>query len=227
MRYDLLVLDLDGTLLDSFADIHNAVNALLRSLDLEALPADDVRACIGRGVRHLLRCALERAGSVDTDPAALLGIYATLYERHGLEHTVPYPGVTNTLHALRARGCRLAVLSNKPEDASLRLLRHLGMDALFERVAGGDSFTEMKPSPLPLLTMIADLGVETSRTLMVGDSVYDIECARAAGVDACAVSYGFQPAEMLKALDPQYLVSAFDMIRGIVEGTIDRGQSKM
>ena len=227
MRYDLLVLDLDGTLLDSFTDIHNAVNALLRTLDLGALPAEDVRACIGRGVRHLLRCALERAGADNADPGALLDTYAALYERHGLEHTAPYPGVTRTLHTLRARGCRLAVLSNKPEDASLRLLRHLGMGALFERVAGGDSFAEMKPSPQPLLALMADIGVAASRTVMVGDSVYDIECARAAGVDACAVSYGFQSVETLKALDPEYLVSAFEIIKDIVDGTIDRGQSKM
>jgi phosphoglycolate phosphatase len=94
-------------------------------------------------------------------------------------------------------------------------------------VAGGDSFTEMKPSPQPLLALMADIGVAASRTVMVGDSVYDIECAHAAGVDACAVSYGFQPVETLKALDPEYLVSAFDMIKDIVDGTIDRGQSKM
>jgi phosphoglycolate phosphatase len=216
MTYDLIVFDLDGTLVDSFADIHESVNEFLCSYGGAALSKDTVRRGIGRGVRHLVSSCLSASGLTGCDPDACLSAYTEIYVRNCLIHSVLYDGVMDGL--LRLAPLPLAVLSNKPEQACRTILCGLGVEALFVRIAGGDSFPELKPSPLPLLRIAEERGVSIGRMLMVGDSEYDIAAAHAAGCDACAVTWGFQDVETLKALDPNYLVSAFEEIIGIADG---------
>ncbi len=212
MKYDLVIFDLDGTLVDSFADIHFSVNLLLASLGGSGLDATTVRGFIGQGVRHLITRSLKASGVVDADIDGALREYAIVYGEHCLDHSTLYPGVAGLLPDFDP--ISLAVVSNKPERACRRMLHGLGVEQYFFRIAGGDSYPAMKPSPEPILALATSAGAPADRVLMVGDSVYDIQAAHAAGCHACAVTWGFQPAEMLKALEPEYTVSAF---REIVE----------
>ena len=213
----LLICDLDGTLVDSFRDIATSCNLLLA--ELGAAPLDDaaVRPCIGRGVRFLVEGVLRAAGLRAAAAGEVIERYRAIYRRHALDETRLYPGVEEGLARLRGPGGpQLAVLSNKPEDATRAILEHFGIAGRFARVAGGDSFEEMKPSPLPLRRIMAELGAGPSETGMVGDSVYDIEAGKQAGTRTIAALYGFQSPEKLKALEPDFSVSAFDEIPELV-----------
>ncbi len=139
--------------------------------------------------------------------------YREIYTAHAMDTTVPYPGVRETLEALRS--FPMAVISNKPESASRDILEQLDLARFFHRIAGGDSFAEMKPSGLPIRRMIEQVGASMENTWMIGDSVYDLEAGKNAGVRTIAVTYGFQTPEMLKALKPDHTVSAFNQLREI------------
>ena len=211
----LLLLDLDGTLVDSFRDIATSCNLLLAGLGAGPLADADIRPCIGRGVRFLVEGALRRAGrraedGLDVDAA--IARYRDIYRAHALDATRLYPGVGATLETLAGAGLRLAVISNKPEEASRGILEHFGVAHLFDSIAGGDSHEEMKPSPLPLRRVMAECGIDASEAVMMGDSVYDIQAGKGAGVRTVAALYGFQPPETLKALEPDFSVSAFTEI---------------
>ncbi|MBR9975678.1 MAG: HAD-IA family hydrolase [Bacteroidetes bacterium] len=212
MPIRLLIFDLDGTLVDSFRDIVTSCNLLLGTLDAGPLADDQIRPCIGRGVRYLVECVLRQGGVEVGDAGALVSRYRDIYRAHALDETRLYTGVRETLTALSETGATLAVLSNKPEDACRGMLAYFGIDRLFSRVAGGDSYSEMKPSPLPLHRIGEELARSSSETVMVGDSVYDIETGKRAGVVTVAALYGFQSPEMLKALEPDFSVSAFSEI---------------
>jgi len=224
MRYDLLVFDLDGTLLDSFRDIHETVNELLFRYHLGPLDASAVKTAVGKGVRHLLSLVFTAAGGSVTNIEAMMAEYSRLYETRCLNNTRPFSGVLESLK--RLEGMTLAVLSNKPERATRFMLSSLGMDSYFSVIAGGDSFGQMKPSAEPLLRILELTGAAASRSLMVGDTSYDIETGRNAGVATCAVSFGFQAANILKALNPDYLVNAFEEIVDIAHGSMRETQSK-
>ncbi len=217
MRIRLLLCDLDGTLVDSLNDIVTSCNLLLSSIGTDALPAEVIRPCIGRGVTFLVRGVLAAAGRDGADAEACIARYREIYRSHAMDETRAYPGVVSTLAALTRRDdLRLAVVSNKPERASRELLRAMDMDGFFDVVAGGDSFEEMKPSPLPLRRIMERLRILPAATVMIGDSVYDMQAGKAAGVRTVAVLYGFQPPEMLKALEPDHTVSAFSEILDII-----------
>lgn len=241
----ILIFDLDGTLVDSLGDLHTSSNLLLAELGFLPLELPVLQPCIGRGVQYLVRCMLmhaerihergsaygdgeaviaeggaenhaaplrdRRGNPIDID--ATVARYREIYRAHAMDTTMPYPGVPETLEALGAY--RMAVLSNKPAAASTAILEALDLAHYFTFVAGGDSFPAMKPSPVPVHEIMRQLGAERTRTWMVGDSVYDIEAGKAAGAGTVAVTYGFQPEEKLKALEPDYTVSAFKELLNI------------
>lgn len=217
----LLIFDLDGTLIDSMGDIVTSANVLLERWNGYPLTAEQVRPGIGKGVHFLVSHVLQTGRISVDDLESAVDEYRKIYRAHALDSTVPYPGVRETLEKLR--GVSMAVISNKPAAASRALLTALDLDHYFACVAGGDSFSEMKPSPLPLNAVISRLGAAPERTWMIGDSVYDVEAGKAAGVRTIAVTYGFQDADMLKALKPDAVVSAFAEIAGFV---IEEDQSK-
>jgi phosphoglycolate phosphatase len=219
MAIRLLVCDLDGTLVDSFRDIATSCNLLLAEAGTGPLPDEAIMPCIGRGVRMLVEGILHKAGASTCATNAVLTRYREIYAEHITAQTRLYAGVRDALDVLRDRaadGVRLAVLSNKPEQATREILAAFGIDGHFSLIAGGDSFEEMKPSPLPLRRILEKLNVDAEQAAIVGDSVYDIEAGKAAGVRTIAALYGFQPPETLKALEPDHTVSAFAEILEIV-----------
>ena len=202
-----LLFDLDGTLINSMGDIRIAANLLRDEHGLPAMDVEALRPCIGKGVAYLVSGVLSQPGSVAQASDVAVERYRTLYARHALDTTVPYEDVREVLGAMP--DIPKAVISNKPEAATREILAALDLAKYFRHVAGGDSFEEMKPSPLPLRRIMAAEGAQPADTWMIGDSVYDIEAGKRAGLGTVAVTWGFQDAEKLKALKPDHMVSAF------------------
>jgi phosphoglycolate phosphatase len=189
---DLLIFDLDGTLIDSKIDLANSVNAARNHLGLTPLPNDLIHSYVGEGAPVLIQRALGPAASSDEISRAL-AFFLEYYRAHQLDQTVLYPGVREALDRLKAYGAKLAVLTNKPVRMSNEIVEGLGLGSHFESVYGGNSFEFKKPHPIGIDTLVRATGAARERTMMVGDSGVDIRTARNAGVQACGVTYGFQP----------------------------------
>jgi phosphoglycolate phosphatase len=189
---DLLIFDLDGTLIDSRLDLAHAVNAARAHMGMPPLENDLVCSYVGNGAPVLMRRALgERASEAEVQRA--LEFFLQHYRDHALDCTTLYPGVRESLDRLRAAGKRMAVLTNKPVNVSRAILAGLGVGAHFFQVYGGDSFAFKKPHPIGVETLIREAGVTRERTMMAGDSSVDIHTARNSGVKCCGLTYGFQP----------------------------------
>lgn len=188
--YDLVGFDLDGTLVDSSADLAAGVNHILAKLHRAPLSVAQVRRNIGGGGRRMLARSLSDAG-VD-EPGDFEALYQAMlayYAEHIADATRPYPGVVDTLDRLAADGARLAVVTNKAGWLATKLLAALGLSARFTCVIGGDDVAHGKPAPDPILEMIRRTGAK--RAAFVGDSEFDVAAAHAAGLPCVAVSFGF------------------------------------
>jgi phosphoglycolate phosphatase len=205
--FDLIGFDLDGTLVDSSVDLAAAVNHILAGLGRPPLPLAEVRRHIGGGGRRMLALSLADAGAddsaLDAHYAALLAYYAV----HLADNTRPFPGLAEALDALAARGVTLAVVTNKAERLAVKLLDALGLSGRFAVIIGGGSVAHGKPAPDPILEMIRRCG--GARTAFVGDSSYDIDAARAAGVTSIAVTFGF-PDRPPETLGADALIDSYD-----------------
>ncbi|MBI5647157.1 MAG: HAD-IA family hydrolase [Ignavibacteriae bacterium] len=210
----LLLFDLDGTLADTRNDIAAAVNRTLARADLPALHNDIVLPFVGRGVTHLLRDCFSAAGGDALAGEAAVPIFREEYDTGLVRETVLYPDVRDTLEKLSRYD--MAVVSNKPVSMSRRLLAELGVAQFFPLILGGDSLPEMKPSALPLQHAMREMGAEPGETVMIGDSVYDLEAARAANTMAIAALYGFQDEAALRALRPDYAVRGFGELASLL-----------
>jgi len=196
----LFLFDLDGTLIDSRADITTALNLTLMRMHLSALNESRIAAFVGNGVRKLVERALrETTGSQPEDSLIQHGIalFRDEYGNHLLDRTCLYPGVKEGLEQISWAG--FAIVSNKPEEFSRRILEGLGLGGRFRPILGEDSTQTRKPDPTALLKAMELHMVPPSETAMIGDSAVDIEAGKAAGVITCGVSGGFRPKEELEA----------------------------
>ncbi len=203
MSADLLIFDLDGTLIDSKRDLADSVNATRAWMGVPPLPDECVYSYVGNGAPVLIRRALPDA--TDHDLARALKHFLEYYREHMLDATSLYPGVQEALDRLYAAGVPMAVLTNKPVRFSIRLIEGLGLEMHFFRVYGGNSFEEKKPHPRGIDLLVAEVGADRERTVMVGDSAVDVYTARNARVRACGVSWGFQPETFLEA-PPDFII---------------------
>lgn len=196
--------DLDGTLADTLADIAASTNFVRAQHGLQAVSHDVVKTFVGDGARTLLRRALK--GALPPSPAAqdpfLDAAFATYAEHHRAQCTALvqlYPGVREFLAARQAEGCRLAVVTNKPERFAVKVVRHLGLQELLPVVIGGDTLPVRKPDPAPLRLALAQLGTDARLATMVGDGVQDLRAGKAAGLRTIACLFGFGAADALRA----------------------------
>jgi phosphoglycolate phosphatase len=207
---DLLIFDLDGTLIDSRVDLANAVNATRRHMSMDPLENERVYSYVGNGAPVLIRRALgEQATEAEVQEA--LEFFLEHYREHALDYTTLYPGVKESLDRLRAAGKRMAVLTNKPVRMSRAIVEGLAVDDHFFRVYGGNSFEFKKPNPIGVEALMREANVARDRILMVGDSSVDVQTARNAGVRCCGVTYGFQP-ETLADPAPDLLVDRIEQL---------------
>jgi phosphoglycolate phosphatase len=183
------VFDLDGTLIDSRRDLASSTNEMLESYGRPPLAVDDVAAMVGEGAKVLVERALAASGLNPDEPDALRRFRA-IYDRRLLETTRLYPGIADAVAASAAHAA-LAVLSNKPQTPTDRLIDALGLASHFRWVIGGDAGFPRKPDPAALLHLMHQAGTGGGTTLFVGDSRIDVETARRAGTGVCLVRYGF------------------------------------
>ena len=218
----VIAFDLDGTLVDTAADLVGSANAVLVQDGLEAIPFDDGRRMIGDGVRALVERAFTAAGRpLDDGPLdAMVGRFIEVYRGRIAEESRLYPGVIETLDHLRAEGARLAICTNKHTDLSIALTDALGLTPHFEVVAGSD-LVARKPDPRLLRYAIERAGGSDRRALFVGDSMVDQKTARAAGVPVVGFTCGYTPAP-LKAADFDALIDRFEALPPIAERLIGR-----
>lgn len=192
-RFPAVIFDFDGTLIDSAPDIAKALNHVLAAAGRPVLPLDDVKMMIGDGAPVLVERGFAATGPALTGVALVtqqqqfMAIYADLPADPGCL----YPGVIETLIALKAAGHRLGLCTNKPIAITRDLLPLLEMDRLFDAVVGGDTLAQRKPHPAPLLWAMERLGVGADAAVMVGDNANDVATARGAGIPVVAVSYGY------------------------------------
>ena len=214
MLFELVVFDLDGTLIDSKLDLALAVNATRAGASLPPLAHETIFSYVGNGAPALIHRALGgQAGEEQVQRS--LEFFLRYYREHMLDHTRLYPGVREGLDRLQGAGMRMAVLTNKPVRFSRDLIRGLGVASHFQVVYGGNSFESKKPHPEGLQKVMAEVGVAPAQTLVVGDSAVDVETARNAGARSCGVTYGIMP-ETFASLPPDVMVDSLEELAEMV-----------
>ena len=208
MKYSTYIFDLDGTLLDTLADLAAAVNYALRQHGMPEHTIDDVRRFVGNGVRKLMERAIPD-GEKNPDFEATFATFREYYMHHSLDTTRPYPGLIETLEALKAKGCRLAVVSNKMMAATKELCQHFFADtievAIGENEAAG---IRKKPAPDTVFEALRQLGEEKDSAVYVGDSDVDLETANNSGLPCISVLWGFRDRDFLKQHGAKTFISA-------------------
>jgi phosphoglycolate phosphatase len=208
MTYTTYIFDLDGTLLDTLADLAASVNHALRTHGMPEHTINDVRRFVGNGVRKLMESAVPD-GASNPDFEAAFATFRQHYMAHSLDTTRPYDGIPETLDALKAKGCHLAVVSNKMMAATQDLCRHFFPDTI--EVAIGENEAEgirKKPAPDTVIAALRQLGVGQERAVYVGDSDVDLETARNSGLPCVSVLWGFRDRDFLLQHGAETFISA-------------------
>lgn len=222
-----VAIDLDGTLLDTVADLTAAVNAMLADFGQPALPESTVRSYVGKGARILVHRAL--SGSLDgrVDEASAdrgMASFERHYARENGRSTTVYPGVAEGLAAMRNKGLRLACVTNKPQAFAESLMVRTGLSRHFELTVGGDVLPRRKPDPMQLLHVCERFGLAPSRMVAIGDSLNDAQAARAAGMPVMVVPYGYNEGRPADTIDADQIVATLlDAAQRIVADGEARG----
>jgi phosphoglycolate phosphatase len=199
---DLLIFDLDGTLVDTRQDLTNSVNFVRSQFDLPPLELPDVMTFVGDGLHKLMQRALASQDLDRIEKAATL--FGEHYRDHCLDFSALYDDAREILHHFHNK--KMAVISNKPDEFTLAILKGLEVDSHFKVILGGDSQPQLKPSPAAILLILEKLEVQPERAVIIGDGTTDIEAGRRAGIHTCAVTYGYRSREILAASQPEILI---------------------
>jgi phosphoglycolate phosphatase len=209
-----VLLDLDGTLLDTVLDLHAAANGMLRDLGRPEVAIGDIRAYVGRGIPNLVKRVLAGALEAADDPAPPPAEALASFKRHYAEvngrASTPFPGVMAGLAALKAKELPLGVITNKAGDFTGPLLERTGLAPFFDVIVSGDLLPKPKPDPMPVVWACGRLGVSPADTLMVGDSVHDFKAGRAAGCRVFLVPYGYNEGQDVRGLDCDAIVASIE-----------------
>ena len=204
-----VVIDLDGTLLHTAPDLAAAAQRMAEELGLPPIDEATVKTYIGNGVSRLVKRVLTRDMQAEPDEA-LFARALPVYEKHYLEgvshQSHPFHGVPEGLVALKAGGYRLGCITNKAEKFTLPLLKDTGLAGFFELILSGDLLPKKKPDPMPLLHACEKFGVNPSEMLLIGDSLNDVQAARAAGCHVFVVPYGYNRGRSVEELDADAIV---------------------
>ncbi len=218
MQIQSVTIDLDGTLLDTVPDLHAAASATLMQLGLPDCSEEQIRGYVGRGILHLVSCFIPPdSGQEMLDRATF--IYRQHYARINGRAAKPYPGVFEGLEKFRARGLKMAVITNKSKAFTDPLLVSSGLMKYFEFSISGDSLPERKPHPLPLWHACERLGTSPESNLHIGDSRHDAGCARAAGSRVYLVPYGYNEGDDVRKLDCDAIVASLDYAADLISAT--------
>ncbi len=207
------IFDLDGTLIDSREDLVLSVNHALKTLGQAELPGDTIAGYVGDGVRNLLTSCLAHSDRQDLLDRAIL-LFQGHYGEHLLDHTRLYAGVMDILKWLQ--GKKMAVVTNKPEGFTLRILEGLGIRCYFDPVLGGDSTPFKKPNPEPILKVLQQWKIDAGETLVVGDSPNDIVAGKKSQTLTCGLTQGFRSRKEIQDSNPDWTIDSISEIRKIL-----------
>ena len=205
----VVMIDLDGTLLDTAEDLALAANLMLRELDKPERSVETIKSYIGKGIQRLVKRAL--TGDLNGEPEPeLLEQALLIYKKHYAENvhvnTKPFPGVQEGVDRLRQAGFRLACITNKSESFTVPLLKSTGFYDCFEIILSGDSLPKCKPDPMPLTHICSYFNVQPHESILMGDSLNDATAARAAGCHVFCVPYGYNEGRDVHELDCDAIV---------------------
>ena len=221
MHPSMILIDLDGTLVDSVPDLAYCVDAMMARLGRPPHGEAKVRNWVGNGVERLVRRAL--IGQLEGEPdeadfQVAYPIFLELYRDNTSQRSQLFPGIRDGLDWLKAAGYRLGCVTNKAAQFTEPLLRDLGVRDYFEIVISGDTLPRSKPDPLPLLHAAAHFGAEPAQALMIGDSISDVKAARAAGFTIFCMSYGYNHGQDIRDYHPDVVLDALTEVKGLLAG---------
>lgn len=215
----VVLFDLDGTLVDTAPDLAAGVDHMLEAMGLAPVGEARVRTWIGHGVNHLVKRALAATTGSELERFERgLQLFLDYYADHVSDRTLPYPGVVEALEALVERGLRLGVVTNKPARFTEPLLESLSLRKAFHAVVSGDAVTEKKPAAEPLLQAVRLCGGDTHNSIMVGDSMTDVEAARRAGLGVVGVPYGYNHGDAEFWTAPDVMIQSLGELPALLEG---------
>jgi len=216
----MVLIDVDGTLVDSVPDLAYCVDEMLKALDMPVRGEARVRHWVGNGVERLVRRGLIDQLDGEPDEALFekaMPIFNALYAENTSKRSCLYPGVKEAMEFLKGTGVKIGCVTNKAAQFTLPIIKDLGVADYFEIVICGDTLAKKKPDPLPLLHAAEKLGVKPEESLMLGDSMSDVKAARAAGFDIICMSYGYNHGEDIRDSKPDAVVDSMDEIRNLID----------
>jgi phosphoglycolate phosphatase len=219
-RPEMVLIDVDGTLVDSVPDLAYCVDAMMRELGMPERGEQRVRHWVGNGVERLVKRALIDQLEGEPDEALYaraLPVFEALYRDNTSKRSCLYTGVREALDFLQTTGVRIGCVTNKASQFTLPLLQDLGVRDYFEIVICGDMVERKKPDPMPLLQAAEQLETEPQASMMLGDSMSDVKAARAAGFQIVCMSYGYNHGEDIRDYDPDAVVDSMTEIKDIVD----------
>lgn len=197
MNKRLAIFDLDGTLLDTVADLANATNQVLAQCGYPTHPTDAYYQFVGNGINKLFFRALPEEARTEENVMRIRSLFVPYYNEHNADDSRPYPGVSELLRTLQAQGILIAVASNKYQQATAKLVGHFFPDIRFAAVYGQREGVAIKPDPAVVADILNDTGISRADTIYIGDSGVDMQTARNAEVESIGVSWGFRSVEEL------------------------------
>lgn len=210
----LVIFDLDGTLLNTIADLAASTNQALRHFNYPEHPTEAYRFFVGNGINKLFERALPEGERTEQNVLRIRSRFIPYYDQHDTDFSTPYPGIPEVLEALQNRGIKLAVASNKYQSATERLITHYFPTLRFEAVLGQREGIPVKPDPTIVNDILQATGIAREEVLYVGDSGVDMQTALHAGVDAVGVAWGFRPRTELEPFHPLAIIdNAEDLLR--------------
>ncbi len=210
----LLIFDLDGTLADTGQDIADALNYSLSPFGVREYSVDETKAMVGSGISSLLNSLVPPDASSPDAEEEVTSRFLDFYAEHLMRNTYAYPHVQETLEQLGAY--TKVVLTNKRTAYSREIIEKLGIAQHFDLIWGSDSVREKKPSPVAILDLLNHYSVSKEEAVMIGDSNFDVQAAKAAGIHVVAVTYGFRPREKLQGAD--YIIDSFNDLLKVIPG---------
>lgn len=212
----LVIFDLDGTLLNTIADLANSTNHALNQLGYPTHEPEEYNLMVGNGINKLFERALPEGEKTEENVLRVRRKFIPYYDQHNADESRPYPGIPELLETLQAKGIQLAVASNKYQAATEKLIAHYFPNIKFIAVFGQRDGVNVKPDPAIVEDILRISGTHKKEVLYVGDSGVDMQTARNAGVTACGVTWGFRPLAELESFNPRYIIEVPQLISDLI-----------
>lgn len=212
----LIIFDLDGTLINTIADLGACTNYALEKLGYPTHDIESYKFRVGNGINNLFRRSLPEGAKTDENVLRVRREFIPYYNAHNTDLSRPYPGMVELLEALQTEGILLAVASNKYQEATTKIIGELYPSIRFSAVLGQREGINIKPDPQIVFDILQATGVDKADVLYVGDSGVDMQTGLNAGVETCGVTWGFRPRTELEPFHPQHIVDSVEELRQII-----------